>query len=29
MIMGPPYFLAASRHEAIEHDETTFTAGIA
>merc|ERR1719498_1374587 len=29
MIMGPPYSLAASRHEAIEHDDTTFTAGIA
>ena len=29
MIMGPPYDLAASRHEAIEHEETTFTAGMA
>merc|ERR1719238_2037826 len=29
MIMGPPYLAAASRHEAIEHDETTFTAGMA
>ena len=28
-IMGPPYLAAASRHEAIEHDETTFTAGMA
>eukprot|EP00966_Prymnesium_polylepis_P151830 3507708-Prymnesium_polylepis.1 len=28
-IMGPPYVLAASRHELIEHDETTLTAGMA
>jgi len=27
--MGPPYVLAASRHELIEHDETTLTAGMA
>ena len=29
MIMGPPYSLAASRHAAIEHEDTTFTAGMA
>ena len=29
MIMGPPYDLAASRHEEIEHEDTTFTAGMA
>merc|ERR1719453_726996 len=29
MIMGPPYSLAAARHDAIEHDETTLTAGMA
>merc|ERR1719453_2947978 len=28
-IMGPPYSLAASRHAAIEHDDTTLTAGMA